>query len=61
MPGDSWHFLPTPPAPMGPARSPFSELPFATRTSASASGDDGSDTYWVSTICGREKGLLPGS
>lgn len=66
MPGDTQHFLPpsgvsSPPAPPLPARSPCSEQPFSTHTSGSASGEGGSDTHSVSTICGREKALLPGA
>lgn len=66
LPGDARHFFPpsavsSPPAPPRPAGSPRSEQPVSTHTSGSASGDGGSDTHSVSTICGREKALLPGA
>lgn len=62
VPRDTRHFLPcwgaSFPAAL-PGRSPRSERPLSTKTSASASGDGGSDTHSVSTICGREKARLP--
>lgn len=63
---DAAPLLPTsavcsPPAPPRPVGSPCSEQRCSTATAGSGSGDGGADTHWVSTICGREKALLPGA